>query len=78
MRTPDPAELRRLAQFKVGDEVWTRASGPWRVTARYWSRAQGCIAYDLEYPYNGVILSKVPELEVFATRQHNGTRQSMG
>ena len=74
MDTPHPAELRMVAQFNVGDEVWILTSGPWRVTGRYWLRAKACIGYDLKYIYNGVTLSKVSEHEVFATRQHYGMR----
>lgn len=62
-----------VAQFDVGDEVWTKSSGPWKVTGRYWLRGKQCIAYDLQYA-NGVTMSKVPDAEVFATRQHWGFR----
>ncbi len=75
METPNPAELHMVAQFQVGDEVWTTHSGPWLVTARYWLRTKACIGYDLEFRYNGVKLPKMSEHEVFATRQYVGMRE---
>ncbi len=78
MDTPDPAELRMVAQFKVGDKVWTAHSGPWFVTARYWLRAKQCIGYDLEHHYNRVQLNKVEEHLVYTTEQHDGTLMGGG
>ncbi len=60
-----------MAQFNIGDEVWTRSSGPWKVIGRYWLRSKQCIAYDLRYA-NGVTLFKMPDNEVYPTRQWYG------
>lgn len=60
-------ELERAARFRVGDTCYTTKSGPWRITARYWSRKRQCIVYDLKYVYNGVELDRMPEAELTAT-----------
>ena len=74
---PNMTELRMVAQFKVGDVVWTKASGPWKVVGRWWLKGKQCIAYDLEYVRNRVILNKVVDYEVYASQQHNGTYAGM-
>lgn len=71
MNGPNMNELRTIARFQVGDEVWIKASGPWKVVQRYWSRSKGHVAYDLLYA-NGVTLHKVPDAEIFSERQHIG------
>jgi hypothetical protein len=60
-----------IARFKVGDQVWIKQSGPWKVIGRYWVRSKGHIAYDLEFA-NGAVLPRVPDDEVFMTCQHLG------
>ncbi len=60
-----------VAQFNIGDEVWTSSSGPWRVIARYWMRSQQRIAYDLRYA-NGVTIRRMLDDEVYAERQWFG------
>ena len=62
------------AVFTVGDAVWTRASGPWTVTARYRNRRTGVVSYDLRYA-NGVTLERIPASEVHRERQHFGYRR---
>lgn len=74
---PNVNELRMVAQFKVGDVVWTRNSGPWQVVGRWWLKGKQCIAYDLEYVRNRVKMNKVVDYEVYASRQHNGTYVEM-
>lgn len=67
MSQPDPDVLRATAAFHIGDIVYTRKSTrPWRITARYWSRSQQCIVYDLRFEYNGVRLPRMPEQDLFA------------
>jgi len=78
MDTPSPDELRMVAQFKVGDHVWTAYNGPCIVTARYWLRAKGCIGYDLEFHYNRVQLHKMEEHLLYTSRQHDGTLMGAG
>ena len=77
METPSVDELRMVAQFKVGDVVWTRTSGPWKVVGRWWLKGKQCIGYDLRFT-NGVQLEKVVDYEVYATQQNNGTYAGMG
>lgn len=65
-----------IAQFKVGETVWTSSSGPWQVIGRWWLKEKQCIAYDLKFK-NGSVLSKVVEFEVYATKQSMGTHSSL-
>lgn len=76
MVTPSKDELSMIAQFKVGEVVWTRSSGPWKVIGRWWLKEKQCIGYDLQFK-NGTVLQKVVEYEVYATQQAVGTHASI-
>lgn len=62
---------RMEAKYIVGDEVWTKVSGPWRITARYYRKRTNEILYDLRFA-NGVTINKNPEEDTFSERQWAG------
>ena len=54
-------ELRAAALFEVGDEVYLYGSTRWTVIARYWSKRQGCIVYDIHFPRTDVTSRRIAE-----------------
>ncbi len=66
METPSLPHLQHIAKFEVGDEVYLYGTAKWRITARYWSRREQCILYDILFEYTQVESKRKREEELEA------------
>ena len=48
MDTPTRPQLEHQAKFQIGDRVYYTGGTVWTVSARYWSRSNQRIEYDID------------------------------